>query len=262
MAGGQRPEGFISEKTPVWTPSASMPGRSESGSSMRWASARINSSLKGGPGLTVAIEAWSRFRAEQRIASASDCSSCDRGCSGLLWLMCARTLCERLDFCAQFSQAWEALLIPESRGRLWSAELGAPAPSQMGGRCATNGPKVLRRDAYESSVRFPRLRGSLLTRPKLPKPGVPSRVAYHRLHRWCLGASVLSRRLRLCRSSSFWVGGPPSSKRGVAPHGICPRFQVNFFTDRERLLEAHTSCFGRSRSRWLGGRTRCARCGP
>ena len=101
LAGGQRPEGFISEKTPVWTPSASMPGRSESGSSMRWASARINSNLKGWPGLTVSIKAWSRFRAEQRIASASDCSSCDRGCSGLLWLMCAKTLCERLDFCAQ-----------------------------------------------------------------------------------------------------------------------------------------------------------------
>ena len=59
--------------------------------------------------------------------------------------------------------------MPELRGRLWSAELGAPAPSQMGGRCATNGPKVLRRDAYESSVRFPRLRGSLLTRPKASK---------------------------------------------------------------------------------------------
>ena len=49
--------------------------------------------------------------------------------------MCAKTLCDRLDFCAQCSQAWEALLIPESWGRLWSAELGAPAPSQMGGRC-------------------------------------------------------------------------------------------------------------------------------
>ena len=33
LAGGQRPEGLISEKTPVCTPSASMEGRSASGSS-------------------------------------------------------------------------------------------------------------------------------------------------------------------------------------------------------------------------------------
>ena len=74
------------------------------------------------------------------MASASDCSACERGCSGLLWLMCAKTLWDRLDFCAQFSQAREALLMPDSLGRLWSAELGAPAPSQIGGRCAKKVP--------------------------------------------------------------------------------------------------------------------------
>ena len=59
--------------------------------------------------------------------------------------------------------------MPESLGRLWSAELGAPAPSQIGGRCAEKGPSVLRRDAYDSSVRFPTRRGRLLTRPKASK---------------------------------------------------------------------------------------------
>ena len=59
--------------------------------------------------------------------------------------------------------------MPELPGRLWSAERGAPAPSHMGGRCATNVPSVLRRDAYESSVRFPSRRGRLLTRPKASK---------------------------------------------------------------------------------------------
>ena len=60
--------------------------------------------------------------------------------------MCAKTLWDKLDFCAQCIHALEALLMPDARGRLWSAELGAPAPSQMGGRCATKGAEVLRRD--------------------------------------------------------------------------------------------------------------------
>ena len=106
----------------------------------------MSSSLKGWPGLTVAMEAWSRLRAEHSIARASDCSSCHKGCSGRLWLMCAKTLCDRLDFCAHCIHALEALLMPEACGRLWSAELGAPAPLQMGGRCVTKGPEVLRRD--------------------------------------------------------------------------------------------------------------------
>ena len=74
------------------------------------------------------------------------------------------------------------------------------------------------------------------------------------------GASVLGRRLRLCPPSSSWIGRPFFQAGGLRMASA--RGQVNF-PHRPRALrhQAHTSCLGRHRSRWLGGRTRCARCG-
>ena len=87
----------------------------------------------------------------------------------------------------------------------------------------------------------------------------PLRVAHHRLYLWGLRASVLGRRLLLAGPPSpSWIGRPPSSKRGVAPHGVRPRFQVNFL-HRPRSLR-HQVHVSRLRPRWLGGRTRCAGC--
>ena len=79
----------MGSKTPAGTPWARTEGKCLSMSWVMWAKCDRRPRRKGWPSSMAEADCGGRFRLAAAICSSEPCSSSERGCSGLLWAICA-----------------------------------------------------------------------------------------------------------------------------------------------------------------------------